>query len=290
VATAPTFDLQSHSTLSDGALPPAEVVASAAAAGVELLALSDHDTSAGVPEAQVAAQAAGIGLVAATEISTIHEGQQDLHILGYLIDPAEPALTAALAHSRGDRERRAAAMGDKLRELGFSLDEELLAARTREGKTIGRPHLAESVVRHPANHDRLRDAGLLEPTAFLVEYLIDGKPAFVDRSAPSVPEAIDLIHGAGGLAVWAHPFWDITEPERVIEVLAAFRAAGMDGVEAFYASHNETQTRLLVERATEHGMLTTGSSDFHGPGHHTFSVFRAFETFGLVPNLGPIAG
>jgi predicted metal-dependent phosphoesterase TrpH len=290
VTTAPTFDLQSHSVLSDGSLPPAEVVAAATAAGVELLALSDHDTSAGVAEAAQAARAAGIGLVPATEISTIHEGQQDLHILGYLIDPEHTGLVAALAHSRGDRERRATAMGDKLRELGFSLDEDLLAARTREGKTIGRPHLAEAVVRDPANHDRLRDAGLLEPTAFLVEYLIDGKPAFVDRSAPSVPEAIELIHAAGGLAVWAHPFWDITEPERVIEVLATFHEAGMDGVEAFYASHTEPQTQLLAQRAAEHGMLTTGSSDFHGPGHHTFSTFRTFETFGLEPNLGPIAG
>jgi 3',5'-nucleoside bisphosphate phosphatase len=288
--TAPTFDLQSHSVLSDGSLTPAEVVAAATAAGVELLALSDHDTSAGVPEAAQAAQAAGIGLVPATEISTIHEGQQDLHILGYRIDPLNPELVQALAHSRGDRERRAAAMGDRLRELGFSLDEEMLAQRIAEGKTIGRPHLAEAVVHHPANHDRLRDSGLLEPTAFLVEYLIDGKPAFVNRSAPSVQEAIELIHTAGGLAVWAHPFWDITEPERVIEVIASFRAAGMDGIEAFYAGHTEPQTRLLAERAGEHGMLTTGSSDFHGPGHHTFSKFRAFETFGIEPNLGPIAG
>jgi hypothetical protein len=290
VTAVPRFDLQSHSTLSDGALPPAEVVAAAAAAGVELLALSDHDTSSGVPEAQQAARAAGIGLVPATEISTIHEGQQDLHILGYLIDPDDPGLVAALAHSRGDRERRATAMGARLRELGFSLDEQMLADRTAQGKTIGRPHLAEAVVHQPANRERLQAAGLLEPTAFLVEYLIDGKPAFVDRQAPSVLEAIELIHAAGGLAVWAHPFWDITEPERVLEVLDAFKAAGMDGVEAFYPSHSEHQTRLLDERAAALGLLTTGSSDFHGPEHHTFSRFRTFKTFGLEPNLGPIAG
>jgi predicted metal-dependent phosphoesterase TrpH len=288
-AAAPSFDLQSHSVHSDGALPPAEVVAAAAAAGVELLALSDHDTSAGVAEAREAARAAGIGLVTATEITTMHDGQQDLHILGYLIDPEAPGLVAALAHSRGDRERRAAQISERLRELGYELDEELLAARTAQGKTIGRPHLAEAAVSHPGNHDRLRDEGLLEPTKFLVEYLIDGKAAFVDRQAPSVGEAIDLIHEAGGVAVWAHPFWDISEPADIRAALDTFRGAGIDGVEVFYPSFTEEQVRFLVEECAAHELLTTGSSDFHGPEHHTFSRFRDFQLYGHAPNLGPIA-
>jgi predicted metal-dependent phosphoesterase TrpH len=288
-AAAPSFDLQSHSVHSDGALPPAEVVAAAAAAGVQLLALSDHDTSAGVAEAREAARAAGIGLVKATEITTMHNGRQDLHILGYLIDPEHPALVATLAHSRGDRERRASQMSERLRELGYELDEELLAARTAQGKTIGRPHLAQAAVGHPANHDRLREEGLLEPTKFLVEYLIDGRAAFVDREAPSVGEAIDLIHEAGGVAVWAHPFWDIAEPADVRAALGAFRRAGIDGVEVFYPSFTEAQVRFLVDECTTHGLLTTGSSDFHGPEHHTFSRFRAFDLYGHEPNLGPIA-
>jgi 3',5'-nucleoside bisphosphate phosphatase len=284
----PTFDLQSHSVLSDGALTPAEVVAAATAAGVELLALSDHDNAAGVPEAQQAAQAAGIGLVSAAELTTTHAGQQDLHVLGYLIDPGNATLSATLERSRTDREQRAARMGDRLRELGFALDEQVLQDRIAQGKTIGRPHLAEAVVRHPDNHDRLRDAGLLEPTAFLVAYLIDGAPAFVDRHAPTVQEAIELIHGAGGVAVWAHPFWDVKEPEGVLAALDTFRAAGLDGIEAFYATHTEDETRLLVEYAAEHDLLTTGSADFHGPEHHTFSSFRAFSTYGMTPVLGPI--
>ena len=286
----PTFDLQSHSVLSDGALAPAEVVAAAAAAGVELLALSDHDTSSGTGEAREAARAAGVTLSSAAEITTMHDGVQDLHVLGYLIDPDEPALVAALAHSRGDRERRADAMAARLRELGYAIDEQMLAARIAQGKTIGRPHLAEAVVRHPDNLEKLRDAGLLEPTAFLVAYLIDGKPAFVDREAPSPAEAIELIHGAGGVAVWAHPFWDISEPDRVIARLDTFRAAGLDGVEAFYPSFSREQVTLLTDYAAEHDLLTTGSSDFHGPEHHTFSRFRAFELYGITPNLGPIAG
>ena len=286
----PTFDLQSHSTFSDGALSPAGVVATAASSGVELLALSDHDSALGVAEAADAARTAGIHLVPAVEITGILDGKQDLHVCGYLIDPDEPTLAATLERSRNDRERRAEKMGTTLRELGFAIDEEHLRRRTAEGKTIGRPHLAQAVVSHPDNRERLARDGLLDPTEFLVAYLIEGKPAFAPRDAPSVEQAIELIHGAGGLAVWAHPFWDVEDPREVIETVERFRRSGLDGVEAFYASHTEDQTRLLVSHCDEHGLLTTGSSDFHGPDHHTFSRFRAFCLYDLEPNLGPIAG
>lgn len=287
---APTFDLQSHSVYSDGALVPAEVVASAAAAGVTLFALSDHDTTEGVPEAVAAAERVGIRLVTATEITSLFDGRQDLHVLGYDLDPAEPTLVAALARSRGDRENRARAMIEALTRLGFVVDDEMLARRAAQGQSIGRPHLAQAVVSRSENRQRLADANLLDPTAFLVEYLIEGRPAFVPRAAPSVPDAIELIHGAGGVAVWAHPFWDIENAEAVLAAVDQFQAAGLDGVEAFYASHTEDQTRLLVRHCAERGLLTTGSSDFHGPEHHTFSRFRAFSTYGLEPSLGRLAG
>jgi predicted metal-dependent phosphoesterase TrpH len=286
---APTFDLQSHSVHSDGALAPADVVASAAAAGVELLALSDHDTASGVPEAQQAAQAAGIGLVSAAEITALYEGRQDLHVLGYLIDPHEPRLVETLERSQSDRGRRAERMANALRELGFALDDEMLAQRAAQGRSIGRPHLAQAVVGQPENRERLQRDGLLDPTDFLVAYLIEGKPAFREREAPSVEEAIELIHGAGGVAVWAHPFWDISEPSAVLDAIARFRRAGLDGVEAFYVTHTAGQTRLLVDHCAQTGLLTTGSSDFHGPDHHTFSQFRAFDLYGLEPTLGPLA-
>jgi predicted metal-dependent phosphoesterase TrpH len=289
-AIPPTFDLQSHSVHSDGALTPGEVVATAAAAGVELLALSDHDTTAGVPEAAQAAAVAGIGLVPATEITSQFEGQQDLHVLGYLIDGLNPTLVRTLEGSRSDRERRAQAMADALKELGFELDDAALAQRAQQGKSIGRPHLAQAVVSRPANRQRLEAAGLLDPTAFLVEYLIEGRPAFVTRSAPTVEEAIALIHEAGGVAVWAHPFWDVDEPQGVLDAIDRFHRAGLDGVESFYVTHTKAQTQLLVQRCAELDLLSTGSSDFHGPEHHTFSKFRAFDTYGLAPALGPLAG
>jgi predicted metal-dependent phosphoesterase TrpH len=287
--TAPVFDLQSHSVHSDGALSATGVVEAAAAAGVELLALSDHDTAAGVGEAAAAAAELGVGLVPATEISSIFHGRQDLHILGYQIDPENRELNAALIRARSDRETRAQVMGDALRELGFALDDDLLARRAAAGQSIGRPHLARAVTGMAVNFDRLSAEGLLDPTDFLVAYLIEGRPAFRPRAAPSVEEAIALIHGAGGLAVWAHPFWDIDDPAAVLAALDRLDAAGVDGVEAFYVAHHEEQTRLLVRRAAELDLLTTGSSDFHGPEHHTFSRFRAFSTFGLAPHLGPLA-
>jgi 3',5'-nucleoside bisphosphate phosphatase len=284
----PIFDLQSHSVHSDGALTPAELVAVAAAAGVELLALSDHDTTAGVAEAEHSARKLGIDVLPAVEITSTFEDRHDLHVLGYLIDPADQGLEVGLARSRSDREKRAGRMAEALRELGFELDEASLARRSAAGTTIGRPHLAQAVVDRPENHSRLEAEGLTDPTDFLVRYLIDGKPAFHPRDAPTVQDAIALIHDAGGLAIWAHPFWDISEPAGVLEAIDHFRGAGLDGVEAFYVTHSEEQTRLLADRCDELKLLTTGSSDFHGPDHHTFSRFRAFATFGLDPVLGPL--
>lgn len=288
-ADAPTFDLQSHSVHSDGALAPDAVVTAAAAAGVTLLALTDHDSTAGVAEARRAAQRQGIQLVPATEISAL-EGRQELHILGYLIDPEDPALASALAHSRGDREARARAVASALIRLGFAVDTEAIEARIGLGESVGRPHLAQAVIDHPVNRARLQAAGLLDPSAFLTEYLIEGRPAFVPRSAPTVERAIELIHGAGGVAVWAHPFWDVSKPSEVLALIDRFAALGLDGVEAFYATHTEAQARVLADRCAELGLLSTGSSDFHGPRHRIFSAFRAFDTYGLEARLGPVTG
>ena len=285
----PTFELQSHSLYSDGELAPAAVVQAAAEAGVELLALTDHDSVGGVGEASEAARGSGVGFVTGVEISTIYADVADLHILGYCIDTSNEPLRRRLEQSRADRESRAGRMIDALRELGFVVDEGRLAERTAAGKTVGRPHIAEAVMAHPANAERIAAEGHASASAFLVAYLIEGRPAFRPRAAPSVPEAIELIHGAGGLAVWAHPFWDIPAPARVLETLAEFKGMGIDGVEAFYVTHTQEQTELLVKRSEELHLLITGSSDFHGPNHRQFNRFRAFDTHGLEPRLGRIS-
>lgn len=291
-AVAPRFDLQSHSTHSDGALPAAEVVQRAADAGVELLALSDHDTISGVAEAIATGEQAGVRVVPAVEISAVDAGSKvprELHILGYGIDYTGPVMTARLADFLADREKRTLRMRDALREVGFELDEAEIEQRIAEGKPIGRPHLAGAVLRAPANAERLENEGIDDVGSLIRGYLIEGRPAFRLRETPTVAEAIESIHDAGGVAIWAHPFWDISDDDEVLDSLARFAALGIDGVEAFYITHDERQTRLLTARAAELGMLTTGSADFHGPENRQFSTFMAFDTFGIEPNLGPIA-
>jgi predicted metal-dependent phosphoesterase TrpH len=286
----PSFDLQAHSVHSDGALGAAEVVERAAAAGVELFALTDHDTVDGVPEAAARARELGLRYSPAAELSAVHGGHEDLHVLGYELDVSDPDLIAILEDFRGDRARRIEAMAERLRELGFELDDAPLVARREAGKPIGRPHLADAVLAHPANAERLRAEGIAGKDELFPPYLVPGAQAYVPRSRPTVAEAIEVIHAAGGVAVWAHPFWDVEAPEEALRTLDEFADAGLDGVECFYVTHTEEQTRLLHEHALRRGLLTTGSTDFHGPDHGRFSAFCGFEVHGLTVELGPIGG
>jgi predicted metal-dependent phosphoesterase TrpH len=281
----PTFDLQSHSTFSDGTLAPREVVARAAAAGVELLALTDHDTVDGVGEALEEARHAGIAVLPATELSTIDGEYEDLHVLGYGIDHTNNALRDTLTAFRADRAARAGRMADALEACGWVLDRTGLDARRAAGLPIGRPHLAQAAYDDPANAARVRDEGLADFGALLEAYLIPGAPAYRRRTTPTVAEAIAAIHAAGGAAVWAHPFWDVAEPQDVVGAIERFAALGIDGVEAFYVTHTREQTRIAYDAATARGLLTTGSADFHGPDHPRFDAFRNFDTYGLIPRL-----
>lgn len=286
--TRPTFDLQSHSIHSDGALPAAGVVTAAAKAGVELLSLTDHDSVDGVSEALEAAATLRLRFVSGVEISTSDHGRDDLHILGYGVDHLDVALGERLAGFRTDRERRAVRMAQALSELGFAVDLEAIEQRVRDGKSVGRPHLAEAVISRSENRPRLEAEGRSDVSPFIEGYLIEGRPAFRERDFPSVQSAIELIHRAGGVSIWAHPFWDVSDPSEVVSMIDRFAEFGLDGVEAFYVTHSEEQTALLVEHCATKDLLTTGSSDFHGPGHRMFSEFRAFAMYGYTANLGPI--
>jgi predicted metal-dependent phosphoesterase TrpH len=293
VPALPRFDLQSHSTRSDGALEPVQVVAAAARAGVQLLALTDHDTLAGVAEALAAGAELGVRVVGAIEISSIDEGgdaghARELHILGYGIDHTDPELLATLERFLADREQRTLRMAENLRGVGFALDMSTIDARIAAGRPIGRPHLAEAVLSHPANAERLRSESIDDVGSLIRGYLIEGKPAYALRETPTVAEAIAAIHAAGGVAVWAHPFWDVEDADEVLAMIDRFRSLGIDGVEAFYVTHTREQTELLAKRCKQLGLLSTGSADFHGPENRLFSRFMAFETYGIEPNLGPI--
>ena len=280
----PSFDLQAHSTHSDGALAAGEVVRRAAAAGVELLALTDHDTVGGVPEAAEAARVAGIRLSPAVELSSVHGEHEDLHVLGYEIDAGDPALLGALEDFRADRTRRIGAMAERLRELGFELEDAALAGH----ESLGRPHLADAVLAHPANAARLEEEGIAGRRELFPAYLVPGAAAYVARSRPTVEEAIATIQAAGGAAVWAHPFWNLDGEDETLRAIEAFAEAGLDGVEVFYVTHTREQVQRLYDTCEALGLLSTGSADFHGPEHELFQSFRAFELHGLEPRLGPI--
>jgi len=286
--SAPDFDLQSHSTASDGALAPAAVVAAAHEAGVELLALSDHDTVDGLDEAFAAAAATdgALTLVSAVEISSLDLGDTDLHILGYGIDHHDPVLLARLELWREDRWTRGERIAEAMRENGWQV-----TLPERGGQPLGRPHIAAAIFDDPANAERVAAEGLTNSVDLLVAYLVPGAPGYRGRTAPTVGQAVEAIHEAGGKAIWAHPYWDFRDEdqhEATRDVLERFAALGGDGVEAFYISYSEDQTRRLVELAAGLDMLTTGSADFHGPDNPNFASFRNFSLYGLEPNLGPI--
>lgn len=277
---APAFDLQSHSTRSDGELAPAEVVRAAAAAGVELLALTDHDSVDGIDEALAAAREAGIRLSPAAELTALRAPDRDVHVLGYALEHRDPGLAAFLERSRSDRERRVIEMADRLEALGLRVDRREIEARRAAGLSVGRPHLARAVLGAGATPEAVG--------AFFAEYLVEGARAFVARVRPTVAEAVDAIHGAGGVAVWAHPFHDVPDPAETLAEIERFRADGMDGVECFYVDHDRAATELLCDHCEPRGLLRTGSTDFHGPGHGRYGGFRGFSLYGRRPELGPI--
>jgi 3',5'-nucleoside bisphosphate phosphatase len=283
-----SFDLQCHSTCSDGALPPAAVMEQAKVDGVELVALTDHDTVGGVPEAREAAHRLGMRFSAAAELSAVSGVHADLHVCGYELDIDDSTLTDALAEFRADRQRRVEAIADRLEELGFAVDRSVLETRRAKGLPIGRPHIADSVLDNPANRERLIAEGVTEKNTFFPAYIVPGAKAFVQRTRPTVAEAIEVIHAAGGVAIWAHPFWDLADADEVLRTIDEFRSDGLDGVEVFYPTHTAEQTRLLHEHCSKHDMLMTGSTDFHGRDHERFARFLGFDLHGLEPELGPI--
>jgi 3',5'-nucleoside bisphosphate phosphatase len=258
------IELQSHSTVSDGQLPPAEVVEKAAEAGVTTLALTDHDAIAGVPEALQTAQRLGIELVPAIEMSCVHEYAEDLHICGYWIDLE--TMAPACQRAQQERRTRAGEIVENLRREGFDLTLDDAIREAGAADSIGRPHIAKAA----------GATGDLGP--FFEEYLVPGAKAFVPRRWPSAAQAIELIHAAGGVAVIAHPYWDISEPDKIEHLI---RSLGPDGIETFYPSHSKEQTAHLLSLCSELDLIPTASSDYHGPTHKTFSRFGAYETYDL---------
>ncbi len=265
---AALIDLQSHSTVSDGELEPADVARSAAAAGVTTMALTDHDGIAGVRDAMAAADEAGIECVPAVEMSCVHKYSEDLHICGYWVDL--DAIAPACDRAQQERIDRARKIIEKLNSHGVEVTFEEAAAKAGAADAIGRPHIAKAAGAGP-------DLG-----PFFEEYLVPGAKAFVSRSWPSAEEAVKLIHEAGGVAVVAHPYWDVKDPDQVRDLVESLvRDVGLDGIETFYPPHTKAETEHCLALCEEFGLVPTGSSDFHGPNHKSFPRWGAYQTYDL---------
>ncbi|KND32213.1 PHP domain-containing protein [Streptomyces acidiscabies] len=247
------IDLHCHSTASDGTDTPAELVRNAAAAGLDVVALTDHDTSRGYAEA-IAALPEGLTLVTGAELSCRIDGIS-MHMLAYLFDPEEPALLAERELVRDDRVPRAKAMVVRLRELGVDVTWEQVARIAGDG-SVGRPHVAAALV----------ESGVVASVdaAFTEQWLSDGGRAHVAKHETDPFEAIRLVKAAGGVTVFAHPGASkrgLTVPDAAIAEMAA---AGLDGIEVDHMDH-DTETRVRLRGlARELGLLVTGSSDYHG--------------------------
>lgn len=247
------IDLHTHSSASDGTDTPAELVRNAAAAGLDVVALTDHDTTRGYAEA-IAALPEGLTLVTGAELSCRVDGV-GLHMLAYLFDPEEPELAAERELVRDDRVPRARAMVGKLQELGVPVTWEQVARIAGDG-SVGRPHVAEALV----------ELGVVPDVsgAFTPEWLADGGRAYVEKHELDPFDAIRLVKAAGGVTVFAHPL-AVKRGEVVPEAaIARLAEAGLDGIEVDHMDHDDATRARLRGLAKELGLLTTGSSDYHG--------------------------
>ena len=245
--SAATVDLQVHSTASDGAVAPADIPALASAAQLAAIALTDHDSTAGVAAAQTAGRALGVRVVAGVELSVTRE-DRELHILGLHVEPAG-ALEERLTGFRVERATRAAAIVERLRQLGvaITLDD---VTRVAGGGALGRPHVARALIAAGVCRD-FREA--------FDRYIGPGRPAYVAKPKLDVRDAVDTIHRAGGLAIWAHPAADGRR-----DVIESLRREGLDGVEVLHPGHSADDVARLSALCAYLGLVPSGGSDWHG--------------------------
>ncbi|EST23403.1 phosphoesterase [Streptomycetaceae bacterium MP113-05] len=279
------IDLHTHSAASDGTDAPAELVRNAAAAGLDVVALTDHDTVAGHDEA-LGALPAGLTLVTGIELSCRLNGVP-LHMLGYLFDPEEPELARERELVRDDRVPRARAMVEKLRGLGVPVTWERVAEIAGDG-AVGRPHIASAMV----------EAGVVSTVtdAFTSEWIANDGRAYVDKHELDPFEAVRLIKNAGGVAVFAHP-QAVKRGEVLPEsAIAELVGAGLDGLEADHMDHDPATRSHLHGMAADLGVFATGSSDYHGSrktcvlGEHTTAPDVYAEIAARASGAKPVTG
>lgn len=252
------IDLHTHSTASDGTDSPAELVVNAAAVGLDALAITDHDTTAGWDEAR-AALPPGLRLVRGAELSCVSPdgrgGHCTVHLLAYLFDPTADAVVREYARARAERRGRLAKIADLMAADGFPIDAESLLAAVPEEATAGRPHLAMALMR----------AGVVKSVdeAF-ARFLNDRGRYYLPSSRTPIEDSIEMIDRAGGVTVLAHAFATHRGPTVTAEVIKELAGVGLSGVEVDHPDHDESARKRLRRLADELGLITTGSSDYHG--------------------------
>lgn len=252
----PVIDLHTHSTVSDGTDTPTQLVAAAVAAGVDVLAITDHDTFGGWAEAERAVRAAGIVLVPGIEISC-HYRWSSVHLLGYLVDPDDADLGAELRHARESRATRLQRMVERMTADGIPVSYEQVLSHVAPGATPGRPHIADALI----------EAGVIQhrDEAF-IDWLSEDSPYYVSHYAIDPEHAVRLVRAAGGVPVIAHPFARTREATLPDSFVAHLARAGLGGIEAYHRDHGPAEIARTQRLAAEHGLLLTGSSDYHGRG------------------------
>jgi len=249
-------DLHTHSRRSDGTDSPAELVRAAVAAGLDVVALTDHDSAAGWSEAAAAAREAGIGFVPGIEISCEYQGSA-VHLLAYGVDPRQPGLRDALRDVLAGRNQRLPTILERLRTLGIELTEQDVRDVAGHATALGRPHVADALVVAGAVVDR---------SEAFDRYLSPGRGAYVHRRAAPLLTMLGLVGDAGGVGVLAHPWARGGRRVLAVETVAELTAAGLSGLEAWHRDQSAADATRLQAIAAELGLVTTGSSDYHGTG------------------------
>lgn len=250
------IDLHTHSAVSDGTQRPADVARAAHAAGLDVFALTDHDTTSGWREAGDAAVALGLSFVPGMEISCTTGDGVSVHLLSYLHDPADPALLAEIEASRASRRTRAQRMVALLSE-DYPIDWDVVREHVHEGATVGRPHIADALVA----------VGVVESRSAAFASVLSGRSRYyVPHRAPDPVHAVRLVRAAGGVPVFAHPM--AAARGRVVgpEVFEAMIDAGLAGLEVAHRDNPEDARARLMRLAAQHDLVVTGSSDYHGTG------------------------
>ena len=247
------IDLHNHTTASDGTDSPEELVEKAAALGLRAVGVTDHDTAAGVTEAMEAGDRLGVEVVSGIEVSSDYR-DNNVHILGYFIDPSSPALRPVLEWVSAERKRRNEKIVAMLAADGFDISVEQLR-QAYPGAVLGRPHMAEYLMR------RGYTASVKEG---FEKYLGEGKPYYLTKRRISVARAVEVIAAAGGVSVLAHPLQYHYPENEVVELIEYARSLGVRALECYYSEHTPAEQTWLLAQAERYGLGVSGGSDYHG--------------------------